>query len=181
MYIPLAWVKVTADATHRDGQVLPVSVWGWGENASSAKACGAERLQRAIERIGRGDIPAEQYAYGNRPLKEEILRTFDGATVSEPAAIVTRNARGELVLNAARLLFLDIDLPTPSLPSLFRRMFGGPPPEDKALTDLRAALQAYGRATFRVYRTAAGFRAIAIDHEFDPVGSEAQDLMRATN
>jgi hypothetical protein len=48
------------------------------------------------------------------------------------------------------------------------------------VTTLRNALRNYGRATFRLYRTASGFRVIAIDREFDPSAREVQDLMRAT-
>lgn len=50
----------------------------------------------------------------------------------------------------------------------------------QAIARLGEALRQYGRATFRLYRTAAGLRAIAIDREFDPAGRDAQDLMAAT-
>jgi len=42
------------------------------------------------------------------------------------------------------------------------------------------ALRGYGRASFRVYRTAAGFRAIALDREFDPTARDTQELMQRT-
>jgi hypothetical protein len=41
-------------------------------------------------------------------------------------------------------------------------------------------LQQYGKATFRIYRTASGLRAMAIDRDFDPAGRDAQELMKAT-
>jgi hypothetical protein len=48
------------------------------------------------------------------------------------------------------------------------------------LAQLRAALRSHGRATFRIYRTAAGLRVIAVDREYDPAGRDAQELMKQT-
>lgn len=49
-----------------------------------------------------------------------------------------------------------------------------------ALEKLRAALASAGKGAFRIYRTAAGFRALATDRAFDPASAEAQGLMKAT-
>jgi hypothetical protein len=181
MQIPRTWVKVSAVATLPDGGTAPVSVWGWGDNVASANQRGAERLQRAIERAQRKDFDRDSYEYGHRPLREEILRTFESSKQGEPTAIVTRNGYGALVLNAAKLLFLDIDFPMTNPLDSLRRLFGGPSIEDKTKQALVKALRESGLATFRVYRTAFGLRAIAIDREFDPTGEEAQALMRATH
>jgi hypothetical protein len=180
MRVPRIWVKLSADAILPADERIPVSAWGWGDNTASANQCGAARLQRAIERALRGDRERDSYAYGDRPLREEILRTFEGSRANEPTAIVTRNGDGAIVLNVARLLFLDVDFPPANLLQLIRRLFGGPSAEDKATHELGDALREYGRARFRVYRTAFGLRAIAVDREFDPAGEEAQSLMRAT-
>lgn len=151
-----------------------------GDDESSAKKGGADRLQRVLERIRRGEPFPEKYGYGNRPLREEILQKFDGATPREPVAILTRNGYGAQILNAARLLFLDIDFGPPSVVQRILRIFGGVSLEVTALIKLRDALQRYGRATFRIYRTAFGLRAMAIDREFDPTGREVQDLMQVS-
>lgn len=99
----------------------------------------------------------------------------------EPSAVGTRNSYGVRVLNTARLLFLDIDLEsTGFFDRIKQRIFGGVSAQEKALSSLKDALRAYGGATLRVYRTASGFRAIAIDREFDPASQAAQELMRAT-
>lgn len=180
MYIPRAWTKVTAEARFPDGRTKPVSVWGWGEDEFRAKAKGTERLQRVLERVLRGGPFPERYAYGNRPVREEILQSVDGKSKDEPSALVTRNGYGAQVLNTAQLLFLDIDVGTPGLLRGIRDLLGGGSEHDRVLHRLRDALQRYGRATFRVYRTAGGLRAMAVDREFDPAADEVQELMRET-
>lgn len=180
MQIPRAWAKASADAKFADGRTGPVSVWGWGDDEPAAKKVAADRLQRVLERLRGGDPFPGKYGYGNRPLREEILHTLDGARSGEPLAVVTRNAYGAQVLNAARLLFLDVDLPASGIGQRIRELFGVPSVEKAAVANLREALKRYGRASFRIYRTASGLRAMAIDREFDPVGREAQELMQAS-
>jgi hypothetical protein len=182
MHIPRAWAKVSAECRTQDNRELRVAVWGWGPEEATAKREAASRLERLIERIRRGDPFPDVYAYGNRPLREEILQTFDGEAEDQPKAVLTRNRYGARVLNTARLLFLDIDLAPPSFGQRLRRLFSSSRSRDDEaeLAKLRDALRQFGRATFRLYRTAAGLRAIAIDREFDPVGRDAQELMNAT-
>ncbi len=180
MQIPRAWVKLTAEGRFPDGRTIPLTIWGWGEDESGANSIGSDRLRRVLDRIRRGEPFPDKYGYGNRPLREEILETIESVTASEPSAIITRNGYGAHVLNAARLLFLDIDLRPPGLMERILRIFGGSSSEEKALSELREVLQQYGKATFRVYRTASGLRAMAIDRDFDPTGQETQELMRAT-
>jgi hypothetical protein len=180
MYIPRAWAKVSGDRRSADGRAFPVSVWGWGDDEASAKKGARERLQRVLERIYQGEPFPNKYAYGSRPLREEILQTFEGETSGELSAIVTRNTYGAQVLNAARLMFLDIELKALTCIQRILRLFGGASPEEAVLTRLRVTLEEYGKATFRVYRTASGLRLIAVDREFDPAGRDVQELMQTT-
>ncbi|MGR9106216.1 MAG: hypothetical protein ACU843_04720 [Gammaproteobacteria bacterium] len=180
MYIPPVWTKVSADERFPDGKEDPIFVWGCGEDEASAKSDGAKRLQHVLDRIRRGERFPDKYGYGNRPLREEILETIRSIPGSEPSAIVTRNGYGVEVLNTARLLFLDIDFKFPGLLDRIKQLFGGASVEDKAIVALRDTLDGYGKATFRLYRTAFGLRAMAIDRDFDPTAREVQDLMRST-
>ncbi len=180
MEIPRIWIKESADSRFPDGRTLPVTVWGWGETESGARRLAADRLQRVLLRIGRAETFPDRYAYGSRPLREEILQVFERDGATGVTAMLTRNGYGAQVLNTDRLLFLDIDVPRPTLMQRLLRGFRGPVHEEKVLNRLRDTLQQYGRATFRVYRTAAGFRAMAIDREFDPAGREARELMQTT-
>ena len=179
MHIPRIWTNVSADGQLPDGKVVPVSIWGWGEDERSARATAAERLKRVLERLLRGEVP-DRYAYGSTPLREEILLTIESSVPGEPAGIVTRNGFGAQILNTARLLFLDVDVAAPTILQRIQRLLGGRSAENRALAALRQALQQHGRATFRIYRTASGLRALAVDREFDPTGREAQELMQLT-
>jgi hypothetical protein len=177
MYIPRMWVK--ASGKHPADAKVPVSVWGWGEDADRARAEAGSRLQRLLERITRGEPFPDRYTYGaGRPPREEILRTVDGAD-GQPAAVLTRNGYGAQVLNTARVLFLDIDVAGPTAFDKMLAMFGRKTHPQVVLDELRAALRASG-ASFRLYQTARGYRALAVDREYDPCGDEAQKLMAAT-
>lgn len=173
MHIPRAWARAEADAKH-DGRSFRISVWGWGDDDSAARVSAKERLARAMDRVRRGEPLPRGYGYGNRPLREEILQRLDDG------AVLTRNSYGAKVLNVARLVFLDIDLAPLSLVGVLRKLFAGRGAEAEALGKLREGLARYNRASFRIYRTASGLRAMALDRELDPAGREAQDLMRAT-
>ena len=183
MYIPRSWIRTSATARAPDGREFPVTAWGWGDDEASAKAQGTDRLRRLLERIGRGEpFPDGKYGYGNRPLREEILEVLGADARGEPSGLLTRNAYGAQVLNTAQLLFLDIDLPPMS--GLQQFLVGlrlkRDTREADALAKLRESLQRFGRTTFRIYRTAAGFRVAAVDRDFDPAGREATELMAAT-
>jgi hypothetical protein len=181
MHIPRFWSKASAEATGAQGQPLALAAWGWGDDAPQAQREAKSKLDRLLARVRSGEPFPGKYAYGNRPLREEILEAIDGG--GEPRAILTRNRYGATVLNAARLLFLDVDLPEGGSASGFLRgLFSKDKrkPEDIALATLRDKLMNAGKGRFRIYRTAGGFRAIAMDREFDPAGTEAQDLMKAT-
>ena len=180
MHIPPAWAKASSTVFAPDGREVPVSVWGWGEDEIVAKKGAADRLQRLSGRIRRGEPLPDKYEYGSRPVREEILQTVESATPGEPLGVVTRNVYGAQILNTPRLLFLDIDVRPASFVQRVLRMFGRGAKEEAVVDTLRSALQKYGGATFRLYRTAAGLRAIAIDRDFDPTGDEAQQLMRTT-
>lgn len=180
MHIPRVWVKASATEKHPDGHAIPVSVWGWGDDDSSARRGAADRLQRVVERLRRGEKFPDRYAYGNRPLREEILRRIETEKGAGDAAVLTRNSYGAEILNTARLLFLDIDLPETGFFSRIGRLFGGSSPHEKALAKLRDALRQDGTATFRIYKTASGLRVMAVDRDFDPAGIDVQELMKKT-
>ncbi len=181
MHIPSAWAKASADVTSPDGSAHAVSAWGWGEDEWTARKAAAGRLQRVLDRIRCGEPFPARYSYGSRPLREEILERFTGGAQAQPVAVLTRNSYGAQVLNASRLLFLDVDLQPPTIMQRLRRLFGGPSTEESTLARLRQALHAHAQATFRIYRTASGFRVLAIDREFDPAASDVRQLMQATD
>jgi hypothetical protein len=114
-----------------------------------------------------------------RPTREAVVDVVAGS-VEEPAAVTTRNQYGALVLNAARTCFIDVDVPESSFVDSMGGLFGRKMPREAALERLRNGLAGRGWAmTFRLYATAAGFRAVGVDRELDPAGPGAAALMEA--
>lgn len=182
MHIPKAWAKARTQLTTKDERQLALAVWGWGEDPFTARTQAERRLERVVWRIRQGESFPFEYGYLSRPPREEIVQTLAAAPDDAPYGMVTRNRYGALVLNTARLLFLDVDIPRPDFMLQLRRFFvpSIPSPSEAVLAKLRAALRQYGKATFRLYRTASGLRALAVDREFEPAGEEAAALMKAT-
>lgn len=179
MHIPRIWTRAEGDVSTPDRGVLPLTAWGWGDDLEQARRGARERLDRLSDRVRRGEPFPRGYEYGSRPIREEILETI--GSNDDPRAVITRNRYGAQVMNAARLLFLDVDLPEDSgEPGFLGKLFGAKKPDEAALVKLREALAKSGKGAFRIYRTAGGFRAIATDRAFDPAGGEAKQLMEAT-
>ena len=183
MLIPQAWARAEGEVQARDKRQLKFAVWGWGADAAAARSEAASRLRRLLDRVRRGEELPGGYEYAALPLREEIVETFGDDSSGEAHAIITRNRYGARVLNTSGMLFLDVDVPEEKEGLLKRvsRLFSGdrPDPSEAALARLREALRAHGRSTFRLYRTAAGLRALAVDREYDPAGRNVQELMKA--
>ena len=183
MKIPKYWTRREGDVQRPDGTRLRLFAWGWsGTSPREAEGRAGDRFRSLQQRVTQGLELPRRYGYGSRPVREQILEEIPGPD-DQPDAILTRNSYGSVVLNAARAMFVDVDLPAPSGFSL-KRMFGwgggaakGP---DAVLDRLRDALRGSGGATFRVYRTAAGFRLLATDRVFAPASSDSESVMRAT-
>jgi hypothetical protein len=180
MHIPRTWARAETEVESPEHGTTPLMAWGWGDDQAGALREAESRLGRLAERVRRGEpFPQRGYEYGNRPIREEILDAI--GPPDDPRAVLTRNRYGAIVMNASRLLFLDVDLDEEGdRPALLGKLFGLKSAETKALEKLRNALAAAGKGTFRIYRTAGGFRALAPGREFDPAGRDAQDLMKAT-
>lgn len=101
---------------------------------------------------------------------EEVVNgiTYGGKDV----AIITKNAYAADVLNAPNMMIVDVDLDSDTyMPVLYS--------EDFAIKVLRAFTETYdGNLGFRAYRTAAGLRYICTSHEFNPMSSESDRIMK---
>lgn len=168
MRFPSFWAR----ATHG-----PATVWGWSDTSpEEARASAAEKAQRLADRLRRGERPAAQWGYyPDRPLREPVIRELAGPD-GTVAALVTRNAYGAEILNAADALFADIDLPEPRPPGFLARLLGARPPapgeptpaESAALARATAWVAAHPGWSWRAYRTARGLRLLATHRVFDP-------------
>src|SRR6266404_5578463 len=114
MHIPRFWSKVASTAEKPNGQSVPFVCWrGSPTSVAEAQALAQQAAQRMAARIASGQGFPERYAYPGRQVREEIVEEIK-SPLGDVAAAVTRNAYGSLVLNAARVLFIDIDLPDSS-------------------------------------------------------------------
>lgn len=130
------------------------------------------RLADACTRIASGSLRDEAYFYGKAPLREEIIRSVG------QDAVVTRNRYGALVLNTARVPFIDVDTEASGSGGGFLGLFGGKKDAASAALDrVRAACGRFPRTSFRIYRTAAGFRLLATDLLLDPASAQAEALL----
>jgi hypothetical protein len=174
MHIPRYWARADGEAPRPDGDRYALTAWGWSsESREAAARMAAERLGRMIDRARSGaDLRA--YPYGVRPLREEILDEVAGED-GEPPALLTRNSYGCTVVNTGGVMFVDVDAPAPPRRWLGRLL--GRQPADPALERLRDAVKAYPASSFRLYRTAGGFRVLVTDRTYDPASDEARALM----
>jgi hypothetical protein len=176
--VPRHWAKAEGSVTGLRGKLYRLEIWGWSnESAGDALASARRRLAEVSARLAKGEI-RDEYAYGSRPLREEIVRSL-GEPGAPDEAVVTRNAYGALVLNTAQVPFIDVDCPEASGWFRFlRRLAGKPmPTPDETLARIRAACESRRRHAFRIYRTCAGFRVLVTDLLLDPRSAAAQDLL----
>jgi hypothetical protein len=164
---------------------------------ADAQALARQAAERIVSRIEKGEGFPERYAYADRPLREEILQEIRGAQ-GELVAVVTRNAYGAEVLNAARLLFIDIDLPEGQARSqsvgllgrVLSALFGSagtprpgrPAPllsnEAEAHAKRRQWLVDHPQWGMRVYRTRSGLRYLVTHSPFEPGQAESETVMQ---
>lgn len=170
-----------------DGAVRAVAR-GWSnESPESAAAVGREIARRVAQRLASGDESGQRYLYGDRPLPEPILREYSGGF--GPRAVITRNSYGSVVMNAADMMFVDIDREAPrhapggdllsGVMSLFGKRSAKPAASsaDPVVTDIQRVAESNSLAV-RVYKTAAGYRVLVINAAFQPATTQAEALLR---
>jgi len=178
MNVPRYWEKATGEVEAPDGTHLGLIAWGWSHlDRHEARQTAAQRLRRMIARVTAGELLGKKYPYGNA-LREEIVEEIvDGD--DRQLALITRNSYGALVLNAPDFMFIDVDLPPEPGGHWLRRLFGrkATTTADEHALKLQEALAKASDATFRLYRTAAGFRVLATSRKFEPGSAEAERVM----
>jgi hypothetical protein len=138
-----------------------------------------DHAQKIAESIVSSQARGQHYGYGERPLPEPVLREFqphgDG-----PAAVVTRNAYGAVVLNTRDLMFVDIDREdkqATGIASGIRSLFGGSRSTHTVLADIQSVAER-NNLTGRVYNTAAGYRVLITNAAFQAGSNQTEDLLR---
>lgn len=186
------WTRQEGEAVSSDGATVKAAARGWSNESLEAAAAKARDIaNRVAARIASEEPSAKLYGYGDRPLPEPVLREFpDGS--GAPVAVITRNAYGSDVLNARDLMFVDIDREDTAagsgghgLLSGVMSLFGkskpelapAPPPVDPVVADIQRVAER-NALTVRVYKTAAGYRALVVSRRFDATSAATESLLR---
>ena len=184
MKIPKYWAKSVQSVTSPDGRRFALACWQWSDiGTDHAQQQAAARISELVRKV----LAREQlnrYSYGERTLREEISQVLTNRAGKE-IAIVTRNAYGALILNAASAMFIDIDFADThgkaSGVAPLRRMLGIMPsnPEQEHLQRLQTWWEQHRDLGLRVYRTYAGLRCLVTSHVFDPSLPDTFDILSA--
>ncbi len=183
MRIPKYWAHGVQSVSDFAGQSHTFGCWQSSDvSVADAQQKADARARQLAEKLAAHE-QLDRYAYGDRAMREEIRQVITGPAGRE-LAVMTRNAYGALVLNAAQAMFIDIDFPDKGLggaaPGPVRRLFGGAPPnpEEAPLRQISAWAAQRPDLGMRVYRTFGGLRCLIINVPFDPAQADAQAILR---
>ncbi len=162
-------------------------VWRWSlRSVEEAQSLASEAARQLAERFKEGDFPPKHGGYyPDRPFREQVLQEVqDGA--GEVSAVITRNSYGCLVLNTARVMFVDIDLPKPKQSGgFFKKLFGRPETapavnlQDTAMRRIEGWTRSNGEWGWRVYRTHSGLRLLATQGLVDADSDTAKTVFQS--
>jgi hypothetical protein len=178
MNFPQFWARGTS------GDFL---VWRWSvKSMAEAQSLADEAARQLAARFRAGNFPPKHGGYyPDRPFREQILREIKNGS-GETTAVITRNSYGCLVLNTARVMFVDIDLPEPKQPGGFlKRLFGKPAiapptnPQNEALMRIENWTRNNSEWGWRIYRTRSGFRLLATQGLVDANSDTANNVFEA--
>jgi len=177
MNIPSFWARTTKSVVDARGRRFRLDLWEGSEESDEAAHRSAEQRASELEqRLARGH-ELESYPYGTRVLREE--RISHVGDPEHPDAVITRNRYGALILNAHQVAFIDVDLPDPRASrGWFSWLRGASAEPERCLERVREACQQHASASFRLYRTRAGFRVLVTDPLMDPASETTQKLLR---
>jgi hypothetical protein len=159
--------------------------WRWSSNsAAEAQVLANEAAQQLAERFAHGEKPQKHGGYyPNRPVREPVLQEIKN-DAGELAAVITRNSYGCLVLNTARVMFVDVDLPEPKPAGLFKKLFGKSDAapvvtQDGAIAKIESWTRNNPDWGWHIYRTRAGLRLLATHALFDPEATASDGVFDA--
>lgn len=160
MHFPKFWARGTS------GNFIS---WRWSsQSVADAQSLANQVAQQLAGRFQFGDFPPRHGGYyPDRPFREQVMQEIKN-DAGETSAVVTRNSYGCLVLNTARAMFVDIDLPEAKTSGgFFKTLFGKPDlapptdPQNAAMTRIENWTRNNPGWGWRIYRTRAGLRLLA--------------------
>ncbi len=187
------WTRQAGEARDANGKLIRVVARGWSnESLEAAAEVARENAHGVAQRLASDPGGRKQYGYGDRPLPEPVVREFRDTTAT-PNAVITRNAYGSLVMNARDLMFVDIDRQNvqhvgaiaqnlmSSVFSLFSKPAGQAAPAPQAgdaVVDGIQKVAARNGLAVRVYKTAAGYRAMVVNAGFDAGSARSEEVLK---
>lgn len=173
MRFPKFWAKVW-------NQAHTVAANGWSElSQQDAQNQAQDRLGRILTLLRSRKMLDNYHYLTHDVIREEVLERFDYQ--GKELCVVSRNSYGAVVLNATKVLFIDIDVPldfNPFAPlfNLFRKQ----KPKDnfeKTLDNIRDWQAKNSHYSLRIYRTHSGFRCIVLNNIFEDM-TEATSILK---
>jgi hypothetical protein len=192
MNIPRYWAKAERTVQVSKGfyKTLHLVAWKGSEHSlEDAQQKANAALEERIQRKTQGN-DLKSYPKGSSPLREAIIEEIRNPE-GERIAVITRNAVGCLVINTAKVLFIDLDFahqtdPSTGLIKRFSGWFQGKKepkvPSPKTEAGLLLKVQNWQAQNpnwaIRVYRTRRGFRLLVAHDLFDPTSELVQQTMK---
>jgi hypothetical protein len=162
------WTRAASEATGSGGNVR-VTSRGWSKIALRRRACWPASTRKRL--------PGALLPIGFPTLPEAVLREFQ-PDHNGPAAVVTRNAYGAVVLNTRDFVDIDRDdKQSTGIVSGIRSLFCGSRSAHTVLTDIQRVAERNNLAG-RVYKTAAGYRVLITNAAFQAGSHQTEDLLR---
>lgn len=179
----MKFARYWAEAISQSGNI---NAHGWSDDSQeAAQAHAQERLAKVIAQFEAGApprTPSSVYYDVERPPREEQTQVVEGEAGDGPAAIISRNSYGSLVLNTKGFALIDLDRDVqPSLIGSVISLFGGKTKQQEAEEKLKEKVGEWmllAKRRGRLYRTAGGFRLALIDRMEDPVSEESHQIMQ---
>jgi hypothetical protein len=187
MKIPKYWAHATAETALPRGGTARFSCW---RSSDASEAVAHQAALAAARRILDASLRGkrlDRYEYGAVPLREEVLGQIDGGD-GRVLAVLTRNGYGSVVLNAERVMFVDIDFPAAAGgggASFFKGFFGrkqksaDEEKEERARQAVDNFIEDNPAWGMRLYRTFAGLRVIVTHDTLDPQSAAALDALKS--
>jgi hypothetical protein len=191
MNIPRFWAKAEKSVTIANQAYHFVAWKGSDSSLNDAQRLAEEALAERITRKERGE-KLGQYPKDGVPLREEMIEDIKDSR-NERIAAITRNAAGCLVLNTARVMFIDLDIVNAPylhgtlrgcLASLFTGWLRRLSPaetrsdEEKVLEHIRTWHSNHPEWAMRVYKTKRGFRLLVTHALFNPRDANVTQVMQ---
>jgi len=188
------WAKEIGTASGNHGENYRLVSWsGSNQSLDDARRKALEKLARWKERLSsREHTLQDEYPYAlDGEIREELIEEIFDRDRNLIGAI-TRNRYGALVLNAPRVMYIDVDLPPPprkKRQGLLGRLFSfgktretgtsKPSAKEEYLQHFSNYQNEYPNLNIRVYETAAGFRLVVLNKLFDPLSEETKNIFNS--